>query len=135
MYAPNDRASYYVRQKLQFSSVIQSCSTLCNPMNCSLPGFPVLHHLPEFTQTCVHQVDDVVKSSHPLSSPSPAFNLSQHQGLFQRVNSASAGQNIRASASSSVLPVHIQDSFPLGLTGLISLLSKGLSRVFSNITV
>ena len=101
--------------------VTQLCPTLCNPMGCNTRGFPVLHHLPEFTQTCVHQVDDVVKSSHPLSSPSPAFNLSQHQGLFQRVNSASAGQNIRASASSSVLPVHIQDSFPLGLTGLISM--------------
>ena len=68
-------------------SVSKSCPALCNPMNCILPGFPVLHHLPELTQTCVHRVDDVIKASHPLSSPSPAFNLSQHQGLFQRVNS------------------------------------------------
>ena len=72
----------------QFSAVTQSCPTLCNPMDCSLPGLPVHHQLPEFTQTCVHWVGDVIQSSHSLSSPSPpAFNLSQHQGLFQWVSS------------------------------------------------
>ena len=60
-----------------------SCSTLCDPVDCSTPGFPVLHHLPEFAQTHVHRVDDAIQPSHPLSSPSPtAFNLSQHQSLF-----------------------------------------------------
>ena len=56
---------------------------LCDPMDCSTPGFPVHHQLPELTQTHVHQVSDVIQTSHPLLSPSPAFNLSQHQGLFQ----------------------------------------------------
>ena len=66
-----------------FSSVHQSCPTLCDPMNCSTPGLPVHHHLPEFTQTHVHWVSDAIQPSHPLSSPSPpAFNLSQHQGLL-----------------------------------------------------
>ena len=66
----------------QFSSVAQSCLTLCNPMNCSTPGLPVHHQLPEFTQTHVHWVGDAIQPSHPLSSPSPpALNLSQHQGL------------------------------------------------------
>ena len=72
----------------QFSSVAQSCPTLCNPMDCSTPGFPVHHQLLEFTQTHVHWVSDAIHSSHPLSSPSPAFNLSQHQGLFKWVSSS-----------------------------------------------
>ena len=63
------------------------CMTLCNPINCSIPGFPVLHHLPELAQTHVCWVGDAIQPSHPLLSPSPAFNLSQHQGLFQRVGS------------------------------------------------
>ena len=68
----------------QFSSVTQSCLTLCGPMNCSTPGLPVHHQLPEFTQTHVHRVSDAIQPSHPLSSPSPpALNLSQHQGLFK----------------------------------------------------
>ena len=72
-----------------FSSVAQSCPTLCDPMNCSTPGLPVRHHLPEFTQTHVHWVSDAIQPSHPLSSPSPpALNPSQHQGLFQWVNSS-----------------------------------------------
>ena len=69
---------------LQFSSVGQSCPTLCDPKNRSMPGLPVHHQLLEFTQTHVHQVGDAIQSSHPLSSPSPpAPNPSQHQGLFQ----------------------------------------------------
>ena len=81
------QASY----KLIFSSVqvAQSCPTLCNLMDCSTPGFPVHHQLPELTQTHVHWVSDVIQPSHPLSSPSPpAFNLSQHRGLFQWVSSS-----------------------------------------------
>ena len=74
---------------IQFSSVVQSCPTLFNPMNCSTPGLPVHHQLPEFTQTHVHQVSDVIQPSHPLLSPSPpAPNPSQHQSLFQWVNSS-----------------------------------------------
>ena len=70
-----------------FSSVSQSCPTLCDPMDCSTPGIPVHHQLPEFTQTHVHQVSDAIQPSHPLSSPSPpAFSLSHHQGLFQWVS-------------------------------------------------
>ena len=73
---------------IQFSSVAQSCPTLCNPMNRSMPGLPVHHQLPEFTQTHVHRVSDAIHPSHPLSSPSPpAPNPSQHQGLFQWVHS------------------------------------------------
>ena len=67
-----------------FSPVAQSCPTLCDPVDCSTPGLPVHHQLPEFTQTHVHSVSDANQPSHPLSSPSlPAFNLSQHQGIFQ----------------------------------------------------
>ena len=74
---------------VQFSSVAQSCLTLCEPMNRSTPGLPVHHQLPEFTQTHVHWVRDAIQSSHPLSSPSPpAPNPSQHQSLFQWVNSS-----------------------------------------------
>ena len=66
-----------------FCSVSQSCSTLCKPMDCSIPGFPVFHHLPEISQTHVHWVGDAIQPSHSLLSPSPpAFKLSQHQGVF-----------------------------------------------------
>ena len=73
---------------VQFSSVAQSCPTLCDPMNRSTPGLPVHHQLPESTQTHVHWVGDAIQPFHPLFSPSPpALNLSQHQGLFQSVSS------------------------------------------------
>ena len=75
--------------RVQFSSVAQSCRTLCDPMNHSTPGLPVHHQLPEFTQTHVHRISDAIQPSHPLSSPSPnAPNPSQHQSLFQWVNSS-----------------------------------------------
>ena len=120
----------------KISSVAQSCLTLCDPMNHSTPGLHVHHQLPETTQTDFHFVSDAFLPSHPMSSPSPpALNLSQHQGLFKWVSSASGGQSTRVSASASVLPKNIQDRSPLGWTGLISLLSKGLSRIFSNTTV
>ena len=74
---------------VQFSSVTQSCLTLCDPMNRSTPGLPVHHYLPEFTQTHLHRVGDAIQPSHPLSSPfPPAPNPSQHQSLFQWVNSS-----------------------------------------------
>ena len=77
---------------VQFSSVAQSCLTLCDSMDCSKPGLPVHHQLPESTQTHVHWVGDVIQPSHPLSSPSPSpFNLSQHQGLFKWVSSSHHG--------------------------------------------
>ena len=70
--------------KIQISLATQSCPTLCNPVDCSTPGFPVHYQLPELTQTHVHHVSDAMQPSYPLSFPSsPAFNLSQHQGLFQ----------------------------------------------------
>ena len=79
----------YVNLIIQFSSVAQSCTTLCDPMNCSMPCLPVHHQLPEFIQTHMHWVGDAIQPSHPLSSPSPpAPNPSQHQGLFQWVNSS-----------------------------------------------
>ena len=103
-------------------------------MNCSMPGFPVLHSLPEFAQTRVHWVSDAIQSSHPLLPLSPlvlnlsgSFPMSWLFGWF-----TSSDQSLGASAS--VLPMSIQGWFPLGFTGLISLLSKGLSRVFSSTT-
>ena len=102
--------------------------------DCSTPGFPVLHHLPELAQTHVHGASDAIQSFHPLSSPSPAFSLSQHQGLFQWVGSSHQMAKV-LELQPSVPPMNIQDWFPLGSTGLISLPSKGLSWVFSNITV
>ena len=78
-----------LRPQSQFSLVARSCPTLCDPMDCSMPGFPIHHQLPEPTKTHVHGVSDTIQPSHPLSSPSPpAFNLSQHQGLFQWVSSS-----------------------------------------------
>ena len=76
------------QERDQFSSVTQSCLTLCDPMDCSTPGFPVHHQLPELAKTHVHWVSDAIQPSHPLSVPSPlAFNLSQHQGLCKWVSS------------------------------------------------
>ena len=122
--------------KNQFSSVSQSCLTLCDPMDCSAPGFPVHHQLLELAQTHVYPVGDATQPSHPLSYPSPpTFNISQHQGLFQWVSSSHQVAKVLVSASTSVFPMNTQDWSPLGWTGLISLQSKGLSRVFSNTTV
>ena len=119
----------------QFSSVTQLCPTLCDPMNRSTPGLPVHHQLQEFTQTHVHRVSDAIQPSHPLSSPSPpAPNPSQHQGLFQWVNSSHE--------VAKVLEFQLQHhSFQRNgwslseWIGCISLQSKGLSGVFSNTTV
>ena len=121
----------------QFSSAAQSCPTLCDPMDCSMPGLPVHHQLPEFTQTHVHWVGDTIQPSHPLLSPSPpVLNLSQHQALFKLVSSLhQVAKVLGVSASASVLTMNIQDWSPLGWTGWMSLHSKGLSRVFSNTTV
>ena len=124
-----------------YCSVAKLCPTLCDPMDCSTPGFPVLHHLLEFAQTHVRWVSDIIQPSCPLlSSSTPTFDLS-------RIRDFSNGSalcirwpkcwrlslNISAKYwkdSVSVLLMNIQDWFPLGLTGLISLLSKRFSRVF-----
>ena len=95
---------------LCFSSVAQSCPTLCDPVDCSMPGLPVHHQLPEFTQTHVHRVGDAIQPSHPLSSPSPPFFNLPASGSFPMSQLfASGGQNIGVSASASVLPMNIQD--------------------------
>ena len=107
-------------------------------MNCCTPGFPVLLYLPEFGQTHFHWVDDAIQSSLSLSPPSPALHLSQYQGkswLSMSWLFVLGGQSNGASASVTDPPVNIQDWFPSGLTGLISLLSKGLSRVSSSTTI
>ena len=99
-------------------SVTQSSVILCNPVECSTPGFPVLHHLPEFAQTHDHQISDASQPSHPPSSPSlPAFNLIQPSGFFPMSQLFTSGGQI-IGASASVLPKNIQGWFPLGLTGL-----------------
>ena len=105
-------------------SVVQSCPTLGDTMGCSTPGFPVLHHLPELAQTQLHQVSNIIQPLHPLSSPSPQSFPALGSFLMSRLFKL-GGQSIRGSASASVLPMNIQDWFPLGLTGLISLQSKG----------
>ena len=89
MYSSMAFSKFTIYVTIQFSSVAQPYPTLCDPMNRSTPGLPVHHHLPEFTQTHVHRVRDAIQPSHPRSSPSsPAPNPSQHQSLFQWVNSS-----------------------------------------------
>ena len=117
------------------SSVAQSCPTLCDPRDRSTPGLPVHHQLPEFTQTHVHWVGDAIQPLILclLFSNLQFFPLSGSSQMSQFF--VSGGQSIGVSALASVLPMNIQDWFPLGWTGWISLQSKGLSRVFSNTTV
>ena len=128
--------SMYIGYRILSVQFSQCMSDLCKPMDCSTPGFPVHYQLPESTQTHVHWVRDAFQPYHPLLSPSPpAFNLSQHHALFQEKGAKSSCQCIGVSATESVHPVNIQDWSHLGLTGWFSLLSKELSRVFSNTTV
>ena len=118
---------------VQFSSVAQSCPTLCDPMNCSTPGLPVHHHLLEFTQTHVHWVRDAIQPTHPWLSPSPtAPNPSQHQTLFQWINSShEVAKVLKCSALAAFLPKKSQGWSPSEWTDWIYLQSKGLSRVFN----
>ena len=122
---------YIISKSICCCSVAKSCLPLCKPMDYSIPGFPVLHYLPECAQIHVHWVSDAIQPSHPLPPSSPlALHLSQHQGLFQWVGSLpSGGQSIRASALALVLSMNIQHWFSLVLIGLISMQSRGLSRV------
>ena len=103
---------FYLCQVLEISccSVAWSCPTLCDPMDCCTSGFLILHHLPEFAQTHILCADDGIQCPHALLLPSsPAFSLSQHQGVFQRVSSSHLGiQSIGTSASPSVLPMNIE---------------------------
>ena len=132
-----EKSSIFQVSSVQFSAVAQSCPTLCDSMNHSMPSLPVHHQLLEFTQNHVHRVSDAIQPSHPLSSPfsscpqslqaSESFPMSQ---LFTW-----GGQSTGVSALASFLPINTQDWSPLGWTGWISLQSKGLSRVFSNATV
>ena len=127
---------WFLTVSVQFTSVVQSCPTLRDPMNCSTPGLPVHHQIPEFTQTQAHWVSDASKHlilCCPLLLPPsifPSIRVFSRSQLF-----ASGGQSIGFSASTSVLPMNTHDWSPLGWTGWISLQSKGLSRVFSNTTV
>ena len=125
------RASHIVSRDtvLQLLSRVQHC----DPMDCRMPGFPVFHYLPELAQTHVHRVGDAIQPSCPLSSSSLAFSLSSASESFP-INqfSISSSQSIGASASASVLPMNIQNWFPLGWTDLISLQSKGLSSLLQH---
>ena len=117
-------------------SVTQSCPALCGPMDCCTPGFPVLHHLPGLAQSQVHWVwmpSNHLILCHPLLLHLQSFPASGSFLMSQFFSSY--GQSIEASTSASDLPRNIQDWFPLGLTELISMKSKELSRVFSNTTV
>ena len=117
------------------SSVAQLCPNLYDPMNRSMPGFPVHHQLPELTQTHVHWVSDVIQPSFPLSSPSPAFNLSQHQGLFQWVSSSHQVDKVLEFQLQHQSFNEYSGLISFGWTGWICLQSKGVSRVFSNTMV
>ena len=156
------RVPWTARKSVQFSWVAQSYLTLCNPVDCRTPGFPVHHQLLELTQIDVHTVEMLhsicqwigkfifdhrarkdrfsfhsIQPSHPLFFPFSSCPQAFPASGFFPMNRffTSGGQSIGVSASTSVLPVNIQVWFPLGLTGWISLQSKGLSRIFSNTMV
>ena len=134
---------FHYLHSLHFFLSVQSLSraqTLCNPTDCSMPGFPVHHQLQELAQTYVHRVGDAIQPSHPSSVIPFSFCLQYFpaSGSFPMSQFfASGGQRIGVSTSASVFPMNIQDWFPLGWTvsPRDSLQSKGLSQVFSNTTV
>ena len=128
-------AAITICSDFQFSSVTQSCPTLCNPMNRSTPGFPVLHYLQSLLKFM--SMESVMPSNHLILSPPspPALNLFQHKVFSNELALHIRQPIIRTSASESVFPMNIHGWFPLGLTGFVSLLFKGLSRVFSSTTV
>ena len=125
-------------KNIDFVGIVQSlrCLWICDPMDCSMPGYSVLHYLLEFAQIHVHWVSDAIQPSHSLlillPSIFPRIRVFSNESAF-----ASGCQSIGASASASVLPMNIWDWFPLGLIGLIlkSLLSKGFSSIFSKTTI
>jgi len=127
-------STYKIHNKYWVSSVTQLYPILCNPMDCSMPGLPVHHQLPEFTQTHVCWVDDAIQPSLPLLSPSPSHLQSfPASGSFPMSQFfITGGQSIGVSALASVLPMNIQDWFPLGWTGWISFLYKGLKSLLQH---
>ena len=131
---------YALRTNVVHCSDAKSWPTLCDPMDCGMPGLPVFHYLPEFAQTHGHWAGDPIQPPHPLSSPSPpAFSFSHHQGFFFCFSNESVLCIMWPkdwSFSFSISPSsEYSGMIPLGLTSLISLLFKELSGVFSNITV
>ena len=136
MFSEIKASDLYLPLILSVSSVAQSCLTLCDPMECRTPGFHVHHQLLELTQTHIRWVSDGIQPSHPLLFPLyvalifPSIRVFSNESALQ-----SGGQSIGVSASTSVLPMNIQDWFPLGWTGWLSLQSNGLSRVFAKTTV
>ena len=136
MFSEIKASDLYLSLILSVSSVAQSCLTICDPMDCRTPGFHVHHKLLELTQTHVHWVSDGIQPSQPLLFPLylafifPSIRVFSNESALQ-----SGGQSTGVSASTSVLPMNIQDWFPLGWTGWISLQSNGLSRVFAKTTV
>ena len=123
---------YFIWHCYYCCSVTKLRLTVCDPMDCITPGFSVLHYLSEFAPVHVHWLSDAIQPSHILLSPSPA--LSCPQSLFQWAGSSHQVAKV-LELQALVLPMNIQGWFPLGLTSLISLMSDGLSRVFSRTTV
>ena len=127
---------FQVSSSVQFSSVTQLCTTLCDPVNCIMPRLPVHHQIPEFAQTHVHRVGDAIQPSHPMSFPSPpAPNPSQHQSLSNESTLCMRWPKYWSFSFSIIPSKEIPGLSPSEWTGWISLQSKGLSRVFSNTTV
>ena len=132
----DSQLSYALKEICCCFSVSQLCPTLRDPVDCSMPNFPVLHCLPEFAQIHVHWVGDAIQASHPVTRFSSCLQSFPASGTFSVSQFFTlGGQSTGASALASVLLMNIQGWFPLGLPGLISLLSKGLSRVFSSTPV
>ena len=131
----------YGRVSYHFSSVAWKCPVVCDPMDCSMPGLPDHHQLLELAQTHVYCVDDAIQPSHPLLSPSPLPSVFPSKRIFSNKSLICIrwwkywSFSFIRTEYSSVLPMNIQDWFPLGSTGWISLQSKGLLRVFPNTTV
>ena len=130
---------YMPLKYLDFScgcSVTKLCPILWDPMNTNVPGFTILHYLPEFAQTHVHRVSDAIQLSHPLSPPTPlALSSSQHQDLFQWVGSSRQVAKVLELQHQSFQWIFRVDFLQDWRAGLISLLSKGLSRVFFSTTI
>ena len=132
-YLPKPDNLRYIIIFISCCSVAKSCLTLCDPKDCSTPGFPVLHYLPEFAQTLVRWVSDAIKPSHPLLPPSPpALNLSQRQGFFPMSRLfASEGQSIGTLASASVFLVNTLGWFPLRFISNSAYYNLSLSYMFT----